>query len=72
LTGEFLGKVTDASGAPVIIDGLWALHSGANGTITFSAGPSDETHGLVGSLAPTSMSAMGRTASVVSMAEMRH
>jgi uncharacterized protein (TIGR03118 family) len=73
LTGEFLGKVTDANGAPVIIDGLWALHSGANGTITFSAGPSDESHGLVGSLAPVTMGGMANAAEVVPMAEMlRH
>jgi uncharacterized protein (TIGR03118 family) len=70
-TGEFLGKITDANGAPVVIDGLWALHSGANGTLTFSAGPSDESHGLVGSLAPVSTGAMA-SASVVTMAEMRH
>jgi uncharacterized protein (TIGR03118 family) len=68
-TGEFLGKITDANGAPVVIDGLWAMHSGANGTITFSAGPSDESHGLVGSLAPATMGGMG-SASVVPMTEM--
>lgn len=72
-TGDFLGKITDASGAPVVIDGLWALHSGANGTITFSAGPSGETHGLLGSLAPVTMGAMSGAPEIVPMNEMlRH
>lgn len=69
-TGAFLGKITDANGAPVVIDGLWALRTGANGTITFSAGPSDESHGLVGSLAPAAMGGMGTGMEVVPMAEM--
>lgn len=72
-TGEFLGKITDANGAPVVIDGLWALRTGANGTITFSAGPSDESHGLVGSLAPATAMGMGTTAEVAATAAMlRH
>jgi uncharacterized protein (TIGR03118 family) len=71
-TGQFLGKITDANGAPLVIDGLWAMHSGANGTLTFSAGPSDENHGLVGSLAPASMGAMWSASEVATMAEMGH
>jgi uncharacterized protein (TIGR03118 family) len=71
-TGEFLGRLTDANGAPLTIDGLWAVHSGANGTLTFSAGPSMEDHGLVGSLAP-SVSAIWSAPEVATMAEMpRH
>ena len=49
-TGQFLGALRDDEHR-VIIDGLWALHTGPNGTITFSAGPAGETHGLVGSIA---------------------
>ena len=49
-TGEFLGALRDDEHR-VMIDGLWALHTGPNGTITFSAGPAGETHGLVGSIA---------------------
>lgn len=72
-TGEFLGKVKDASGKPIAIDGLWAMHSGANGTLTFSAGPADESHGLVGSLTPAAPSAMWTRSEVATMAEMgRH
>lgn len=71
-TGQFLGKVKDANGKPLAIDGLWALHSGANGTLTFSSGPSDESHGLVGSLAPASAGAMWSASEVATMAEMHH
>jgi uncharacterized protein (TIGR03118 family) len=69
LTGRFLGKLDD--GAANGIDGLWALHSGPNGTITFSAGPDDESHGLVGSIGPAT-GAMWGGQEVVSMHEMMH
>lgn len=49
-TGKFLGAVRDEH-HQISIDGLWALHTGPNGTITFSAGPDDESHGLIGSIA---------------------
>lgn len=49
-TGEFRGALRDDEHR-VMIDGLWALHTGPNGTITFSAGPAGESHGLVGSIA---------------------
>ena len=60
--GEFeaVGLLHSAAGRPVQIDGLWALQFGhgtsassANGlttTLFFTAGPSDEDHGLFGSL----------------------
>jgi uncharacterized protein (TIGR03118 family) len=48
-TGEYLGVLRTADGK-ASIDGLWALRTGPNGTITFSAGPSDESHGLLGSI----------------------
>jgi len=68
-TGRFLGQVKDGQGQSGI-DGLWALHTGANGTITFSAGPDDESHGLVGSIAP--MTPMWGREEVAGMAEMHH
>lgn len=61
VTGAPLGPLTDASGAPIEIDGLWGIEFG-NGffdqpmnTLFFTAGPDDESHGLYGrlDLAPT-------------------
>lgn len=60
--GEFeaVGLLHSAAGRPIQIDGLWALQFGhgtsassANGlttTLFFTAGPSDEDHGLFGSI----------------------
>jgi uncharacterized protein (TIGR03118 family) len=56
-TGAFLGKVTKPGGTPVTIDGLWALRQGSDGEVIFSAGPSDESHGLVGVIMPDSAKA---------------
>jgi uncharacterized protein (TIGR03118 family) len=55
--GHFLGQLRDTSGHRIAIDGLWALQpgtatSGGVGTLWFSAGPGDESHGLVGQLIP--------------------
>ncbi len=48
-TGAFLGTLEDSDGKPLKIDGLWALDSGPDtNKVTFSAGPSEETHGLIG------------------------
>ena len=54
-TGEVLGIVRGTSGAPLAIDGLWALMvgdavAGGLNSIWFSAGPDDESHGLLGIL----------------------
>jgi uncharacterized protein (TIGR03118 family) len=54
-TGRFLGTVQDATGHAIVVDGLWGLMTGdaaAGGpnAIWFSAGPDNETHGLVGLL----------------------
>lgn len=68
-TGKFIGALRDDQNR-VVIDGLWALHSGPNGTITFSAGPADESHGLVGSIGPASVGFGGDE--MVGLAEMRH
>jgi uncharacterized protein (TIGR03118 family) len=53
----FAGTLSDVNGAPITIDGLWALQfgNGGNGGLTnvlyFSAGPQSESLGLFGSLA---------------------
>jgi uncharacterized protein (TIGR03118 family) len=54
-TGEVLGTLRGTSGAPLAIDGLWALMvgdavAGGPNSIWFSAGPDDEAHGLLGIL----------------------
>jgi uncharacterized protein (TIGR03118 family) len=55
-TDKWIAMLTDQSGDPITIDGLWGLIVG-NGTnagsadeILFSAGPAGESHGLLGSL----------------------
>jgi len=56
VSGKYLGELSDESGKPVVIDGLWGITfgNGANGgdknALYFAAGPEDETHGLFGSL----------------------
>jgi len=51
------GPLKNATSAPIVIDGLWALTAGNNsqaGSSTklyFSAGPNDESHGLFGVIA---------------------
>jgi uncharacterized protein (TIGR03118 family) len=54
---EFEGLLKDKKGDPIQIDGLWSLlpgteTTGGEGTLWFSAGPDDETNGLVGQLIP--------------------
>lgn len=57
LTGTPLGALTDGSGDPIAIDGLWALTPGNGGSagspdeIYFTAGPQRGTHGLFGAIA---------------------
>jgi uncharacterized protein (TIGR03118 family) len=54
--GTFLGTVDDASGQPIVIDGLWNLlfgngtAAGSPNTLFFTAGSDGEQHGLFGSL----------------------
>ncbi|MCL2769707.1 MAG: TIGR03118 family protein [Solirubrobacterales bacterium] len=56
-TGEQLGQLTDPDGEPIQIEGLWALRVGNGGsggaanTVYFTAGPFEESHGVLGSLA---------------------
>jgi uncharacterized protein (TIGR03118 family) len=54
-TGEVLGTLRGTSGKPLAIDGLWGLivgdpSSGGVDSVWFSAGPDEETHGLLGTL----------------------
>jgi uncharacterized protein (TIGR03118 family) len=57
--GHFVhrGELRDGSGKSLAIDGLWALevgqggNNGPAGTLFFTAGPDDETHGLFGQIA---------------------
>jgi len=54
-TGGFGDVLRDANANPIAIDGLWGLMFGSGAaatTLYFSAGPSDESHGLVGTLTP--------------------
>jgi uncharacterized protein (TIGR03118 family) len=55
LTGRHKGQLRRANGQPIVIDGLWGLAFG-NGNaaktnqLIFSAGPDDESHGLLGKI----------------------
>jgi uncharacterized protein (TIGR03118 family) len=54
-TGEVLGTLRGTSGKPLAIDGLWGLivgdpAAGGTNSVWFSAGPDDESHGLLGIL----------------------
>ena len=54
-SGAWLAQVMNANGSPLVIDGLWAILVGPAGAslddrIFFTAGPSQETHGLFGVL----------------------
>ncbi len=56
-TYERVGALKDTHGRPILIDGLWALafgkgttNNGPTGTLFFTAGPDDETHGLFGTI----------------------
>jgi uncharacterized protein (TIGR03118 family) len=54
-TGHFEGTLRDKHGHAIAIDGLWGLLvgdavAGGADSIWFSAGPADETHGLLGLL----------------------
>ena len=65
-TGAFLGTVNQSCVAPscttpkpIVIDGLWALSVGNDGSggssqkVYFTAGPNDESDGLFGALSPS-------------------
>jgi uncharacterized protein (TIGR03118 family) len=53
---EHRGELRGSDGMPLSIDGLWALrfgngaNAGPTGTLFFTAGPDEESHGLFGSI----------------------
>jgi len=54
-SGKLLGTLRHPDATPIEIDGLWGLLpgnpvSGGTDAVWFSAGPDDETHGLLGTL----------------------
>jgi uncharacterized protein (TIGR03118 family) len=57
-THAFLGQLAAGDGSPLVIDGLWALAPGNDGSagssarLYFTAGPDDESHGIFGVLTP--------------------
>ena len=49
-TGDFMGTLQGTDGKPIAIDGLWALDGTTGSGVTFTAGPGDESHGLLGTI----------------------
>src|SRR5690348_1495441 len=54
---HFIGQLRTAAGKTIVIDGLWGLlpgtaNTGGTRAVWFSAGPDDESHGLVGEILP--------------------
>ncbi|MBO0884341.1 MAG: TIGR03118 family protein [Mycobacterium sp.] len=57
-SGDFRGQLLNRHHQPITIDGLWALlpgtaTTGGTDAVWFSAGPDDESHGLLGQLRST-------------------
>ncbi len=52
-TGKFLGTLKSTGEKSLMIDGLWALRNGPDGSMVFSSGPDGEAHGLVGVVRPS-------------------
>jgi len=56
----------DQNGAELVIDGLWGLNFGSNGTsgsaieLFFTTGPNEETDGLFGKIVPLATEQRGR------------
>ena len=68
ISGNFEGKLLNADGTTLVVDGLWALSFGgnaaANGSATelyFTAGPNDEENGLFGKITATAAEQRGNT-----------
>ena len=56
-TGKFFGSLQDSSGKVIVNPGLWALAFRTDGvgnpdTLYFTAGSSEENHGLFGTILP--------------------
>jgi len=59
VSGKLEGQLMDAAGGPIWVDGLWAISFGGNSTnngmlneLFFTAGPNDESDGILGKLSP--------------------
>ena len=68
LSGKFEGTLQDANGAPIWIDGLWAIgfgggnaNSGLLNDLYFTSGPNDESNGLFGKLTPVGADQRGNS-----------
>lgn len=51
-TGASAGALRGTNGKPLKIDGLWTVDGGPSNSVSFTAGPENETHGLYGLLQP--------------------
>ena len=51
-TGDFIGKLKNAAGVEIELEGLWGLVVGPNNMLYFAAGIEDEEGGLFGNLGP--------------------
>jgi uncharacterized protein (TIGR03118 family) len=49
-TGKFLGHLADANNLPIAIEGLWSLEFDSKGILYFTAGPGQESAGLIGTI----------------------
>ena len=67
VTGRHEGALLDTSGNPLTIDGLWALSFGNDAAagpalkLYFTAGPNDESDGLLGNITPVASESRGNT-----------
>jgi uncharacterized protein (TIGR03118 family) len=67
----FLGQLAALDGTPLSIDGLWALAPGNGGgagssaLLYFTAGPDDESHGILGVLSPQITAAVPEPATML-------
>lgn len=67
ISGRYEGKVLDATGKAIAIEGLWALSfgngnkAGSSTDLYFTAGPSDESHGLFGKISAVASEQRGNT-----------
>jgi uncharacterized protein (TIGR03118 family) len=68
VSGKLQGTLQDAGGVPIAIDGLWALsfgggnaNSGLFNDLYFTAGPNEESEGLLGTLTPVGTDQRGNS-----------